>query len=333
VVIEEFVPHPFLTHPDLMTLIPRYWPRPGLLYRLPCESRLFTVAPETSILGYCHWQPDAKQRPAMILVHGLEGCSDSHYMLGIARKAWQAGFNVIRLNQRNCGGTEHLSPTLYHSGLSADVRHVAEELCARDGIQAIWLAGYSMGGNLVLRAAGETGTLSETLKGVVAVCPNLDPAACVETLEERRNWMYQKYFLTSLKARLKRKARLFPGKFDLSPLAAIRTLREFDECYTAPDGGYQGAADYYERTGARHLLKSINVPTLILTAQDDPFIPYRSFETPGLQSNPWIHFVAPKHGGHCGFIQRSRPHEDRYWAENRVIDFALRPPQPSSNSP
>lgn len=316
-----FDPHPALWHPHLMTLFPRYWPRRGLRRGIPTDARLFQVASDSRILGYCHWQRDPKHHSTLILVHGLEGCSESHYMIGIASKAWRAGLNVIRLNQRNCGGTEHLTPTLYNGGLSGDVRAVAAELSARDGLAAIWLAGYSMGGNLILRAAGEAGAAVPALKGVVAVCPNIDPAACVDALEERRNWIYHRHFVTSLHARLRRKAPLFPGKFNLSGLAGRRTLREIDEAYTAPDGGYRSAADYYERTGARHVLGSLRVPTLIITAQDDPFIPYRIFQVPALRENPWIRLVAPPHGGHCGFIQRTRVQEDRYWAENRLLDF------------
>ncbi|HJU06425.1 MAG TPA: alpha/beta fold hydrolase [Nitrospiraceae bacterium] len=319
--MRPFVPHPLLKQPDLMTLVPRYWPRPGLLRGMPTETRLFAVSPRSRILGYCHWQPDMKSRPALILVHGLEGCSESPYMLGTASKAWRAGFNVIRLNQRNCGGTEHLTPTLYHSGLSNDLSAVVKELSQQDGIEAIWLAGYSMGGNLVLRMGGEIGADLPALQGLITVCPTIDPTACVQALERRRNWVYQRFFLRSLQARVRRKAGLFPGKFDLTHLARIQTLRAFDDVYTALDGGFLHAADYYERSGARHVLGQIAVPTLILTSHDDPFIPYRIFQTPALATNPWIHLVAPAHGGHCGFIQRRQSDEDRFWAENRLVEF------------
>lgn len=304
-----------------MTLFPRFWSRPGTMSGIPIEARLFAVAPESQILGYCHWQSDPKRHPTLIFIHGLEGCSESHYMLGIAGKAWRRGFNVVRLNQRNCGGTEHLTPTLYNNGMSGDIRAVLEELTTRDGLGSIWLGGYSMGGNLMLRAAGELGGSNRALQGVVAVCPNIDPAACTDALIQPRNWIYNVHFVQSLKARVKRKAALFPGKFDLAPLAGIRTLLDFDEAYTAPDGGYRNAADYYEQAGSRHVLGSIAVPTLILTAQDDPFIPYRIFEWPALRTNSRIRFEAPAQGGHCGFIQRLNGGEDRYWAENRLIEF------------
>lgn len=316
-----FHPQPFLRNPHLMTLFPRFWARPGLSPDIPIAARLFTVGPESQTLAYCHWRPDRKKHPTLILVHGLEGCSESHYMLGIAGKAWRAGFNVVRLNQRNCGGSEHLTPTLYHNGLSGDVRSVLDELAACDGIETIWLGGYSMGGNLMLKAAGEVGNSNPVLKGVVAVCPNIDPAVCTDALIQPRNWIYNRHFVHSLKACLRRKAALFPGKFDLSRLASIHTLREFDETYTAPDGGYRNADDYYEQAGARHRLGAIAVPTLIMTAQDDPFIPYRIFDTSALRDNPHIRLVAPAHGGHCGFIQRSVHGEDRYWAENRLVEF------------
>jgi len=319
----DFEPHPLLSHPHLMTVFPHFWPRGRLLEGLPSQARLFAVAPQTQLLGYCHWQRDPKQRGTVILLHGLEGCSESHYMHGIARKAWLAGFNVIRLNQRNCGGTEHLTPTLYNSGLSQDIIGVVAELSAHDGLDAIWAAGYSMGGNLVLKMAGEVRSESPALRGTLAVCPNIDPAACVSALERPTNWAYQRHFLKCLKARLRRKAALFPGQFDETRLAGIRTLREFDEVYTAPDGGYKHADDYYDRAGARHVLASIQVPTVIITAQDDPFIPYHMFECAAIKTNPRIRLWAPSYGGHCGFIQRSRLDEDAYWAENRLVELLV----------
>ena len=316
-----FIPHPLIRHPHAMTLAPHWWRRRGLLQDMPTERRLFTVAPGSRLLGHCHWQMRPGQHPTLLVVHGLEGCSDSHYMRGIATKAWRAGFNVIRLNQRNCGGTEHETPTLYHSGLSADLRAVATELAEKDGLTRLWFAGYSMGGNLVLRLAGESGSSFPPLKGVMAVCPNIDPAACVDALETRGNWLYHRYFLNSMLKRLQRKAVLFPGLFDTTQLRSIRTMRAFDDSYTAPNGGFLDSADYYERVGARHVMGGITVPTLILTAADDPFIPARIFNIPSISTNPAIQLVITRHGGHCGFVQRPRSDEDCFWAENRLIDF------------
>jgi len=322
-IASSFKPPPPLRNAHLMTLVPRYWPRDTSLPGLPQEERFFTVEPHTQLKGFCHWQDDRKWSPTVILVHGLEGCSESRYMRGIAAKAYRAGYNVIRMNQRTCGGTEHLSPTLYNSGLSGDYRAIVDELAHRDGLDRIWLVGYSMGGNLVLKAAGELGRVEPALAGVAAVCPNINPTVCARALEEPRNWIYHRHFVNRLKSRLRRKAALFPGRWDLSILDEINTISEFDDRYTARDGGYRDGADYYDRAGARHVLDALAVPTLIITAQDDPFIPYSMFTVSKIQRHPHIRVVAPRYGGHCGFFHRSRNGEDPYWAENRIVDFLL----------
>jgi predicted alpha/beta-fold hydrolase len=285
------------------------------------QDRIFQVTPEIGLLTKCHWQPSPSTHPTVLIVHGLEGCTESHYMRGLAQKAWEAGWNSIRINQRNCGGSEHLTPTLYHNGLSQDYLGIIREITEQDGCHQVWLVGYSMGGNLTLKLAGELGSSLSSLRGVVAVCPNIQPAACVRALQRPSNWIYHRYFLKSLKAKLRKKSQLYPDQWDLSRLSSIRTMWEFDEVYTAPDGGYRDATDYYEKSAARNVLASITIPTLIMTSQDDPFIPYDIFTEPSLHSNPWIQLLAPPHGGHCGFFQRSLPHEDPFWAENRIIDF------------
>ena len=242
-------------------------------------------------------------------------------MRGLAQKAWKAGWNSIRINQRNCGGSENLTPTLYHNGLSQDYLGIIREITDQDGCQEVWLVGYSMGGNLTLKLAGEVGASPSSLRGVAAVCPNIQPAACVRALQRPSNWIYHRYFLKSLKAKLRKKSQLYPGQWDLSGLSSIRTMWEFDDIYTAPDGGYRDAADYYEKSAARNGLSSITIPTLIITAQDDPFIPYDMFADSDLQSNPYIRLLAPAHGGHCGFFQQRHFPEDPFWAENRIIDW------------
>jgi predicted alpha/beta-fold hydrolase len=316
---QEFTPAVLLRNPHFMTLLPGFWPRRALLAGIPVESRFFTTEPHTQLLGFCHWQPNRSASQTVVLVHGLEGCSESHYMHGIASKAYRSGMNVIRMNQRTCGGTEHLTPTLYNSGLSQDYRAVVSELARMDGLDQIWLVGYSMGGNLVLKAAGELGSSETALAGVIAVCPNIDPTQCVRALEQPRNWLYHHHFLTQLKTRMRRKATLFPGRWNLTGLGRIRIISEFDDRYTAPDGGYASGADYYNRAGARHVLEKITVPTIIITAQDDPFIPYSMFSHTAIQQNPHIRLAAPRYGGHCGFFQQHRQDEDRFWVENRII--------------
>ena len=271
--------------------------------------------------GDCHWQPEPHAHPTLVVLHGLEGSSESGYMRGCAEKAFVAGFNVVRLNQRNCGGTEHLTPTLYHSGRSADLRAVLTELIERDGLPGICFAGYSMGGNLVLKMAGEVGAAApKELRGVVAVNPCFDLAACVDALGERRNVVYSRHFVGRLKGRMRRKAQLFSHIYSLDVLGRVHSVRDFDEMITAQYCGFAGADDYYARSSAMHVLGAIRVPTLILTAQDDPFVPFSTFERDSIRANACIRLVAPEHGGHCAFISDENG-EERFWSEVRVVDF------------
>lgn len=319
--VPDFTPSQLLRNAHLMTLLPRYWPRNQSSGSIPQTWRLFTTEPGTQLLGLCHWQTNTVDAPTIVLIHGLEGSANSHYMQGIAWKAFGAGFNVVRMNQRTCGGTDHLCPGLYNSGLSSDYRMIIRELATRDELRTIWLVGYSMGGNLAMKAAGELGRSDPALAGVAAVSPTIDPSLCVAELEEPRNRLYHWHFLSQLKARMKRKAKLFPDKWDLSPLKSIKSITQFDAYYTAPDGGYRDVTDYYDRAGARHVVSDIAVPTLIITAQDDPFIPAAMFDSPAVRHNENIETMITQHGGHCGFFQRRGTGRDRFWAEQKILEF------------
>src|SRR5579872_386645 len=318
--MKPFEPHPLLRNPHAQTIaatfLPRRFPRlpPGV-------TRDFETEPGTKIRGACHWQPVPRERSTLIVVHGLEGSSESGYMLGLAERAFVAGWNAIRLNQRNCGGTESLTPTLYNSGLSGDYRAVLMELIEKDSLTGIFFAGYSMGGNLVLKMAGELAHAApRQLCGVAGVCPTIDLANCADAIALPANFIYEEHFVRNLKKRIRRKSTLFPGNFDLAPLARVHTVREFDDAITAKYCGFLGAADYYARSSALRVVADIFVPALIVTSQDDPFVPFGSFRDPALANNPHIRLIAPEHGGHCAFISR-HPGAARYWAEACLMEF------------
>jgi hypothetical protein len=245
-------------------------------------------------------------------------------MLGIADKALRAGFNAVLLNQRNCGGTEHLGPGLYHSGLVEDAALLIRQLADRDGLSRVVAAGYSLGGNLALRLAGTHSTAElPTLKGVCAISPVIDLEACVQALERRSNFVYQWNFVRNLKNRMRRKAAHHPGRFDLSRLDAIHTVRQFDAAYTAPYFGFESAEDYYARAAALRVVDRIRVPALVIAAKDDPFVPYDSFGHPALAANHHIRVVVSAHGGHCGFLAAGDgADDDGYWAERQIVRFA-----------
>lgn len=326
----RFVPRPSLAGGHSMTLYswgnPRYFPALP-----PPTRRYFDVDPESRVAAECHWQSHPWDRPTLIALHGLNGSSDAHYMRGLAAKAFARGFNVVRLNQRNCGDTEHLSTGLFHSGLTADAAHVVHELTEVDRLPAIAVAGYSLGGNLALKLAGEYGAHApRTLVAVAAVSPILEIGECVRALERRGNALYQWNFVRDLKRRIRRKARLRPDLFDLRRLPSVRTVRDFDEVYTAPYFGFRSADDYYHRASSLRIIDRIAIPALVITAEDDPFVPAQPFHDPRLVGNPHIDLRLCEHGGHCGFVGspsggNGRPLEnDGYWAENEIVDFVER---------
>jgi predicted alpha/beta-fold hydrolase len=297
----------------------------------PPEPRFFDVAADARVLAHCNWQPVRAEAPTLLALHGLEGSSEAHYMRGLADKAFAAGFNVVRLNQRNCGGTEHLSRGLYHSGLTADPLFVIDELIARDGLSRFVVAGYSLGGNLTMKIAGELGAAARPeVKAFAAVSPVIELDACVRSIERRENRIYEWNFCRNLQARMRRKARVFPGQFDLDGLWKVWSIRAFDDRYTAPHHGFNGATDYYHRASAMRVIDRVARPALILSAADDPFVPPEIFDAPAVRNNPHITTVITPHGGHCAFVEdaafakataRQGNGYDGYFAERTVIDF------------
>jgi predicted alpha/beta-fold hydrolase len=273
-------------------------------------------------LGLCRWQPDKTRRPTMILWHGIEGSASSIYMLAMAQKAYRAGFNVVRMNIRNCGGTEHLTPTLYHGGMSSDLGVVLEQLVRRDGLDRILMVGFSLGGNMLLKLAGEYGeSPPRELLACAAISPSVDLKASAQLINTKRNWLYHQSFVIKLKRKIQLKHQLYPDKYELTPLSRIKTIRDFDEAYTSRANGFENADDYYHRASAIRVADQIRVPTLIIHAQDDPFIPFSPLEEESLRENPYLFVLAPKSGGHVAFVSSATNGEDRFWAENRVLEF------------
>jgi predicted alpha/beta-fold hydrolase len=320
-VTEKFVPRPSLTSGHLMTLFS--WGNPRYFPRLPAPiRRYFDVDQDARVVAGCHWQPRPWTRPTILALHGLNGSSEAHYMKGIASKAFALGMNVVRLNQRNCGDTEHLSAGLFHSGLTHDAAHVIAELTAVDGLTSIAVAGYSLGGNLALKLAAEYGAAApRELRAVAAVSPIIEIGECVKALERPGNRLYQWNFVKDLKRRMRRKDRFWPGRFDLSRLDGIKTVREFDDVYTAPHFGFSGADDYYHRASAMRIIERIRIPALVITAEDDPFVPPAPFRDAKVSANPCIEVDLCAHGGHCGFVGPAAGEDDGYWAETRIVNF------------
>jgi uncharacterized protein len=315
---EPFVPRRYLRNRHAMTLAGNFLPRKNAL---PApEECVFHVAEDAQVLCHCHWQAEAERRPAIVIVHGLEGSSLSQYVIGTASKAWAAGMSVVRMNMRTCGDSERLARTLYHSGLSSDVGAVLRGIVEQKKLRRVGLVGYSMGGNLVLKLAGEFGgDAPQELKAVAAVSPAADLAASADAMHDWSNRIYEYKFLLGLMRRFKRRIVSHPDLYKQA-LRRPATIREFDDVITAPYCGFSGADDYYYRAAATRVIDRIAVPTLVLHAADDPFIRLLPETRQKMKANPHITFVETAHGGHCAFLAQANGYDGR-WAERQIIHF------------
>ena len=314
-----FVPRRGLRGGHLQTLAGNFLKRENRLP--PPERRLFNVEPEVQILCHCHWQPQREGALTLMIIHGLEGSSDSQYVIGTGSKAWERGWNVVRMNIRNCGGTEGLTPTLYHSGLSGDIRAVVNALLEQDRLQHFAIAGFSMGGNQVLKCVGEWGERAPSQ--MVAACgisPACDLSISADALHRGQNRIYEWWFLVGLFRRFRRKAELFPGRFDPSLLKGVRSIRDFDDRITAKYMGFAGAEDYYSRATSARVVDKIAIPTLVIHSADDPFIVMSDATAAKLRANPNVAYIETAHGGHCAFLANPDGY-DRRWAEQQIVEF------------
>lgn len=316
---EQFVPRRLFLGGHAQTIAGNFLRRQNLLP--PAEERLFEVEPGIQVLCHCHWQAARSSAMTLIVVHGLEGSVESGYMIGTGSKAWTAGWNVVRMNMRNCGGTEHLGPSLYNSSMSDDVAAVTQTLIADERLAAISLVGYSMGGNLVLKLLGEWGGAAPPqVKAGVGVSPAMDLAASADALHDLANRIYEYRFLRNLRNRVRRKAALYPAVYDVEYLRGLRSIRDFDEEITARYCGFAGADDYYSRAASANVLDRIAVPTLVLHAEDDPFIRILPETRQKLLENPNITFIETAYGGHCAFLAAPNGYDGR-WAERQAVRF------------
>ena len=320
--LTPFRPRRGLTNGHLQTIVGNYLRRPPFRTDGLAETVEVDPADGSRVLCHCHWQPQAvrAQRLSVVLVHGLEGSSDSRYIQGITSRAFAAGFNVIRMNMRNCGGTDELTPTLYHSGLSGDVAAVLRHFAAAHSLSRIALVGYSMGGNLVLKLAGEWGNQAP-LCAVAAVCPAIDLAAGADALHEPINRAYEWNFLRGLRARYARKRALFPTRC-VAPeeIVPVSSIRQFDHKIVSRYCDFLSADDYYYRSASARVIDRIAVPTFILHALDDPFIRLLPETRAKIHANAHITFVETRHGGHCAYLSRDAG-DEIHWAEAAVIRF------------
>ncbi|HXE12445.1 MAG TPA: alpha/beta fold hydrolase [Bryobacteraceae bacterium] len=305
---------PLVRNAHLLTIAANFWPRDIDETRFPPRRRVYHTDANTGILVLEHQPLEAQGQ--ILLLHGLEGSSNAGYFKSFAQDALLRGFGIHRSNMRTCGGTETLSETMYHSGLTSDTRFILEQI-HRTRPGPLFLLGFSLGGNVALKLAGELG-VNNLLTGVCAVSTPIDLAACVRTLDRPSNRIYARRFLKRLKERIRLKTRLSPHLYSDEDLDAVTGIWEFDDRYTGPLFGFGNAENYYRTQSSRNFLDAIRTPSLVIHAKDDPLVPVSTYQHHAFAENPYLKLLLLEHGGHLGFLSREKP---RFWLDGVVLDW------------
>lgn len=318
---------PLVRNPHLLTIAANFAVRRLDERRFPVTPRHYQTEPDVDVLVHEQRPPHARAKGEIVMVHGLEGSSAAGYMRSMSQLALEHGYATHRTNMRSCGGTEALCKTMYNAGLTSDTLAVIREIRQKHG-GPVFLVGYSLGGNVSLKLAGELGeTAKGLLDGVCGVSTPIDLAASVRKMSRRENRIYEWRFLSRLKERIRKRAQSLPGVYDLEQLAKARTVYEFDDWITAPSFGFGSADNYYRTQSSKQFLPKIRIPTLLVQAKDDPLIPFDMFEDADVSENPFIRLVAVEHGGHLGFLANSNP---RFWVDRIVLEWIEEQWRPSA---
>ena len=308
---------PFFKNPHLATIAGNFWKRPESEGRFPLEDVIYATEPDVRVLVHAQ-RPAGQARGEIVMVHGLEGSSAAGYVRSMSHAALERGWATHRFNMRSCGGTDSLAVTSYHAGQTCDLLAVLRERRRLSGAPLV-LIGFSLGGNVTLKLAGELGEEARgLLAGVCGVSTPIDLAACAHALGEARNFIYQRRFLQRLKERIERRHVQAPEIYTLEHLPKVRSIVDFDDHYTARLFGFGTAANYFATQSSNQFLERIRVPALLVQAKDDPLIPYRVYDHPAFRQNPRLELLSVDHGGHLGFIARRNP---RFWVDGIVLDW------------
>ncbi len=261
----------------------------------------------------------AKQPKLLFLLHGLEGSSQSQYIKGFAKYFSEKGFDICAMNFRSCSGEVNKLLRSYHSGATEDLNEVLSHVLQTNSYAEVYLSGFSLGGNLLLRYLGENKyPIPPQVKRACAFSVPVDLKAGSKKMESLDNSLYMRMFLKSLNQKLRVKAAMFPGQIDLSGLTSIRTFHEWDDRFTAPLHGFKGCDDYYQSCSSLFVLNQIKVPTLLVNAQNDPFLAESCFPSTNYLGECLL-LETPLYGGHCGFSYRFP--NGSYYSEERAFHF------------
>ena len=277
--------------------------------------------PDGDFLDLDFLEPQRPGAPTLLALHGLEGSSASHYIQGAASEAARRGWGVVALNFRSCSGEPNRTPRYYHSGETEDLQFVVDRLAGRlKG--PLLLVGFSLGGNVLLKWLGERGgELPAAVKGAAAVSAPFAPGESARRLDSFGGVIFRWNLLSSLRSKCRNFALRYPDMLDPERVLHIKRISELDRWYTAPLHGFADEEDYYARSSCLGYLPGIRVPTLLLSAADDPIVPASTFPAEKVQGSSWLKGELLPRGGHVGFVSGRSPHAPVYWAEARAAAF------------
>ena len=302
---------PLSRNPHISTILANFWPREYDFAQFSFEKRLIQTDPDTHVLVQTQ-QPVGHPVGEVVLLHGLEGGGKSGYIVSMAYHALEAGFITHRFHMRTCGGTEKHCKTLYHAGLTSDLKVFLEQTAAKAGGLPRFLIGFSLGGNVALKLAGELGA-TNLISGVCAISTPIDLAASARAISRFSNSLYSRRFVSRMKSRL-----IGTGRYVDADFKGAKSVYEIDQAITAPSFGFRDADHYYATQSAINFIPNIRVPTLLVQAKDDTFIPFEAFTHPSISQNPNVTLLATDHGGHVGFLARAG---QRFWVDDVALGF------------
>ncbi len=313
----DYQPPAFLFNGHLQTVIPSQF---RIVRDLAYERTKIRTQDDDFLL--LDWSKQGNSK-LVIISHGLEGDSTRPYMRGMARAFNRVSYDALAWNFRGCGGEINKVAGFYHSGATHDLKTVVAHAIQQQ-YDEIVLIGFSLGGNLMLKYLGELGKeVPEEIKAGVAISVPLDLNACTARIARASNFIYSWRFVRNLKKKIRDKVQVMPEVLSADHLSKIKSIRQFDELYTAPLHGFESAHDYYTKCSSIHFLQDITVPTLILNAKNDPFLAESCYLDENNLPGPNIFFAAPDGGGHCGFMQKNVQQGDNFWSEDLAIDFVI----------
>ncbi len=307
----EYSPSLILKNGHINTIFPTLFRR----QKTPDYSRQRLVTSDDDFLDLdCLFNNNKR---LTILCHGLEGSSLSNYMIGTARLLQKNDWDVMAMNFRSCSGEMNRQIKMYHSGATYDLDEVIQEYFPL--YSEIVLVGFSLGGNVILKYAGEQGIdINPKIKAVVGISVPVDLEAGSINIGKPSNFIYENKFLKALLEKITFKAKKYPSQIDAELINQVKTLYDFDDFFTGPIHGFENAKDYYTKCSSKQFIKAIHLPSRIINAIDDPFLPEECYPYKEVENHRYVELITPRYGGHVGFVELGK---EFYWSEKMILSF------------